>query len=71
MYGPGEMMRRALYSRRLYAAAPGQQNAPPRAEAANPVNIHSQLRYPSGHANYSALMRSHDRVHTRHLEGKD
>lgn len=70
MYGPGEMMRRAMYSRRLYAAVPGRKNEAGRTETANPIQTNPPSRYPSGHANYSALMRSHDRVHTRHLEGK-
>ncbi len=69
MPGPGELMRRAMYSRRQYAAVsahatPQTPVRPTNVDDARPVE-----RYHTGHANYSALMRSHDRIHTRHLRG--
>ncbi len=62
---PGELIRRAtgrmkgILRRELprsEEAAPPQENLPP------PVPV-------SRHGSYTALMRSHDRVHTRHIPG--
>ena len=65
MDGPGEMIHRAALRRkagrlpgsagRLAAEEGGQEG---RQAAPRPI---------SRHASYSALMRSHDRVHTQHI----
>ena len=58
----GDMLARALENQRKQAAraTAAQTNALPQAQSA-PASIH---------ASYTALMRSHDRVHTRHIAGK-
>lgn len=69
MENPGEMLRRAVRNRRRTvsrAPAPAPQSdvtaaAPQQTRPAPPK---------ASHANYSALMRSHDRVHTCHLSGQ-
>lgn len=46
-------------------------SSPPQAEAAPPEPARTVAPQPAGgHALYRALMRSHDRVNTRHLDGK-
>lgn len=68
MENPGEMLRRAAENRRR--VAPCVQEAAPQTEAP-PEAVHP-LPNPrrTSHVHYSALMRSHDRVHTCHLEGQ-
>ena len=61
MENPGELLRRARNRVRRKAV-------PERREAAE--SVQSAPQFVSRHASYSALMRSHDRVHTRHLQGK-
>ena len=58
----GDMLARALENQRKQAAraTAARRNALPQAQSA-PA---------SSHASYTALMRSHDRVHTRHIAGK-
>lgn len=60
MERPGEMLRRAGERRRLEAPRRAQEcrEEPLREPAAAPL---------SRHGSYSALMRSHDRVATRHI----
>lgn len=63
MENPGTLIRRARLSRGLRPRAivdREQENPKPSAVP----------RYATGHASYTALMRSHDRVHTRHITGK-
>ena len=63
MENPGEMLRRARQNKRKPAVKPVRETAVPEKE-------HS-VRIPhSGHSGYSALMRSHDRMGTRHIGGK-
>lgn len=63
MENPGRLVRRAKLSRqeagrRKESALPGTG-----AQTSGPKPV-------SSHANYAALMRSHDRVHTRHVQGQ-
>ncbi len=63
MEGPGEMIHRAALRRkagRLPGGAGRQAGLAAEAGQAAPRPI-------SRHASYSALMRSHDRVHTQHI----
>ena len=64
MSNPAELMRRAAQTRQR--AAVRQPEAAKRPEPAAEPQPRPQAR----HANYSALMRSHDRVRTCHLSGK-
>ena len=68
MENPGEMVRRAALNRPRSASGVPTY-APQTQEAAAPDRPTPPLPKAS-HANYSALMRSHDRVHTCHLEGQ-
>lgn len=67
MENPGEIMRRALERRR--AARPTPALRPDRAEPAEPQQQAqpAEPRHRSSHASYTALMRSHDRMRTRHI----
>ncbi|MBP3410152.1 MAG: hypothetical protein J6M10_04055 [Clostridia bacterium] len=65
MENPGKILVRAQLSRRFrttFKASP-EQVAAERMPAAEPVHR-------SSHAGYSALMRSHDRMRTRHISGQ-
>lgn len=70
MEGPGEMIDRAI-SRKKMGRLPGgarRQAAAEAMEGAQSVQEAQPAPKPiSRHASYSALMRSHDRVHTRHI----
>lgn len=58
----GDMLARALENQRKQAA---------RAAAVQTKALaRTQSAPASSHASYTALMRSHDRVHTRHIAGK-
>ena len=65
MENPGSLLQRARSIRRFKAPAnpPQMQNREAHAPEAAPVHR-------SSHASYTALMRSHDRVHTRHIAVK-
>lgn len=67
MEGPGKLIRRAARNRRQTVLSAVAQNSDMGTEGSG---RQPSARYPTGHANYSALMRSHDRVHTRHLKGQ-
>ena len=67
MENPGEMMRRAAQNRRR--AAPCSPASVPQTEAPSTPQKPRPSPQKNSHANYSALMRSHDRVHTCHLGG--
>ena len=62
MENPAKLLRRAQQNRR----APAIRPAAAREEVQTPPSPPHQ----SSHASYSALMRSHDRVHTRHIGGQ-
>ena len=59
MTGPRELRRRAAQNRRRLPPQTPRAEEPPRQTAAQ-----------SNHANYTALMHSHDRMRTRHLPGQ-
>ena len=61
MENPGEMLKRARQNQGRRAAVPEREKELPRRAAA-------VLK--SGHSGYTALMRSHDRMRTRHIGGK-
>ena len=66
MEGPGELIRRA-------ANRPGRMAHPPGERRENAPLQEESLPVPqpiSRHGSYTALMRSHDRVHTRHIAVK-
>lgn len=65
MSNPAELMRRAAQIRQR-ARVRWPEGAQESAPATPRPQPHPQAR----HANYSALMRSHDRVRTCHLNGK-
>lgn len=67
MEGPGKMIRRATCNRRQACFSAAQHKPAMESDGAGRP---ASARYPTGHANYTALMRSHDRVHTRHLKGQ-
>lgn len=70
MANPGELMRRAAQRRMESRPRPvPEREASAAGERPDPVRPHAQPPRAS-HANYSALMRSHDRVHTCHLNGQ-
>lgn len=65
MEGPGELIRRAAKreGRRAHPLREQKMEAPPQEESLpTPPPV-------SRHGSYTALMRSHDRVHTRHIKG--
>ncbi len=66
MDGPRDLLRRAANSRRRASAAP--EAAVP--TATEPVAL-PRAAVHEGHATYTALMRSHDRLRTRHLPVQD
>lgn len=60
MENPGAILQRAQQNRR--------HNTPPPQSVQQPEPTHKPaLAYKSGHANYNALMRSHDRMNSRHI----
>ena len=64
MENPASLLRRAREQKRFRGAAappeaPVQRQKPPEAPA-----------HQSSHASYTALMRSHDRMRTRHIAGQ-
>ena len=59
MATPRELTRRAAQNRARMKPREPAVSAPQPAQSAQPR--------PFGHANYSALMRSHDRLRTRHI----
>ena len=59
MRGPRELVRRAAQNRRKLPPAPAREAPLP-----------PQPMVQSHHANYTALMHSHDRMRTRHLLGQ-
>jgi len=63
MENPASLVQRAALNRRQKAAAPTFLPAREEPQAGKPpVPVHT-----SSHASYTALMRSHDRVATRHI----
>ena len=60
MTGPRELLRRAAENRRRQPERPAREE---------PLLPHRET-VQSHHANYTALMHSHDRVRTRHLPGQ-
>ena len=58
--GPRELVRRAAQNRREKPSLP----------AAGEANAPRAMAVQSHHATYTALMRSHDRMRTRHLSGQ-
>lgn len=66
MENPGALLRRAEQNRRLKAVLPRPEMPAQEAERMAPAP-----RHVSSHASYTALMRSHDRMHTRHIAGRD
>ena len=66
MEGPGELIRRAAKREGRMARLPREQTAQAPVQEENfpppPPPV-------SRHGSYTALMRSHDRVHTRHIKG--
>ena len=63
MSNPTAVLRHARENRRRQ----GVQPVPIRDEGTAPTQ---NPPHRSSHASYSALMRSHDRVHTRHISGQ-
>lgn len=64
MENPAKLVSKARQNRRRKANLSAQPAAPAQHEAKRaPVPL------PDGHANYSALMRSHDRMNSRHISG--
>lgn len=61
METPGKLIQRAEENRRMRRAYGGKTSGV-RAEDASPARP-----LPAGHASYSRLMHSHDRMRTRHL----
>ena len=63
---PAELIRRAREMRRMHR--PGaDRDAPARCEEER--SEAQRTPWQSRHANYERLMRSHDRLHPRHLDG--
>ena len=65
MTGPRELLRRAAANRR---GVPVRHETP--ADFAQEVSAPRRDVVQSHHANYTALMQSHDRMRTRHLPGQ-
>lgn len=63
---PAELIRRAQDMRRMRRPTEARVEAV-RADAQQPEYERAPWR--SRHANYEQLMRSHDRLHPRHLDG--
>jgi len=65
MENPGSLLRRARNSRHFKAVPnpPEMQESEVKTPIAQPVHR-------SSHASYTALMRSHDRMRTRHIGGQ-
>lgn len=74
MENPGILLRRASEARARRAHSARTGGALPAAEAPAPRKDATEPRAkplpPLSHANYSALMRNHDRARTRHLSAK-
>lgn len=64
MENPGMILRRAKCNRRFEAGR--MQTTGPRTAEKQPAKPQHQ----SNHASYTALMRRHDRVRTRHIGGQ-
>lgn len=64
MENPGELIRRAR-EKRKYIHREAERESPPEEEKLPPMPP-PLFR----HSNYTALMRSHDRVHTRHVQNR-
>ncbi len=62
---PTELIRRARENRRMQRPIARSEAPEDGAERANPERATWQSR----HGNYDRLMRSHDRLHPRHLDG--
>ena len=62
---PTELIRRARENRRMQRPIARREAPEDGAERANPEHVPWQSR----HGNYDRLMRSHDRLHPRHLDG--
>lgn len=62
---PGELIRRAQENKRQ-VRPPARQDVRPAEEDRNPPATGA---WQTRHDSYTRLMRSHDRVHTRHLGG--
>ena len=62
---PTELIRRARENRRIQRPIARREAPEDGAERANPERVPWQSR----HGNYDRLMRSHDRLHPRHLDG--
>ena len=63
MENPARLLQRAALNRRQKAPDPSPEPAP---EPPAPAGL-SRPKHISHHASYTALMRSHDRVSTRHI----
>ena len=62
---PTELIRRARENRRMQRPIARREAPEDGAERANPERAPWQSR----HGSYDQLMRSHDRMHSRHLDG--
>ena len=62
---PTELIRRARENRRMQRPFARSEAPEDGAERANP----ERAPWQSSHGNYDRLMRSHDRLHPRHLDG--
>lgn len=65
MENPGTLLRRAQLSRRFRIA-----NKPSTEQEKTEKTQMSEPVHRSNHAGYTALMRSHDRMRTRHISGQ-
>ena len=62
---PTELIRRARETRRMVKTSAPAKDMEGRMQRSNAENSPWQSR----HGNYDRLMRSHDRMHPRHLDG--
>ena len=65
MENPAKLVCAAWQNRRRKTVLPAQPAAPEQ-----PASKRPPVPLPDGHANYSALMRSHDRMNSRHISGR-
>lgn len=65
MENPGSLLQRARNNRRFRAVSNSFQMREPEKKAPVSEPVHR-----SSHASYTALMRSHDRMRTRHIGGQ-
>lgn len=63
MENPGKILQRARFGRHLRSMPSLPKTQEERAETTEPMHH-------SSHASYTALMRSHDRMRTRHINGQ-